>query len=249
MENVSSKVLLTATPLQNSSAWTLTGLVSMIDDRVFGDLDSFRAQFGAKATEQTLSHLASDSALFANVPYAAKYRLMFPILSALPSCKNLRHPIKNENFLIWFLNICPSKFAKQCQKGQRQLISLVLWKLLASSSRVIAGALDTMTKRLQGVLAESTTQDLVRNSGRRLWKLRWNCRRMGGRKRIEHSDCWWIPAIADEIGELKHFKTTCWKHPRRRKSRALLTALSTAFAKLKELGAKQKAIILPESNA
>ena len=36
--------------------------------------------------------------------------------------------------------------------GQRQLISLVLWKLLASSTHAIAGALETMAKRLQGVL-------------------------------------------------------------------------------------------------
>ena len=38
-------------------------------------------------------------------------------------------------------------------EGQRQLISLVLWKLLASSSRAIAGALATMAQRLQTLLA------------------------------------------------------------------------------------------------
>ena len=39
------KVFLTATPLQNSLL-ELYGLVSFIDERVFGDLDSFRLQFG-----------------------------------------------------------------------------------------------------------------------------------------------------------------------------------------------------------
>jgi len=39
------KVLLTATPLQNSLL-ELYGLVSIVDDRVFGDLDSFKTQFG-----------------------------------------------------------------------------------------------------------------------------------------------------------------------------------------------------------
>lgn len=33
-------------------------------------------------------------------------------------------------------------------EGQRQLISLVFWKLLASSTHAIAGALETMAKRL-----------------------------------------------------------------------------------------------------
>ena len=39
--------------------------------------------------------------------------------------------------------------------SQRQLISLVLWKLLASSTHAIAGALETMAKRLQAVLDET----------------------------------------------------------------------------------------------
>jgi len=45
LAGVFSKVLLTATPLQNSLL-ELYGLISIIDDRVFGDLDSFRSQFG-----------------------------------------------------------------------------------------------------------------------------------------------------------------------------------------------------------
>lgn len=44
------KVLLTATPLQNSLL-ELYGLVSVIDDYTFGDLKSFKAQFGTLRTE------------------------------------------------------------------------------------------------------------------------------------------------------------------------------------------------------
>src|SRR5690606_41112556 len=43
---------------------------------------------------------------------------------------------------------------KVMPEGQLELISLVLWKLLASSSHAIAGALETMAKRLQGVRSE-----------------------------------------------------------------------------------------------
>lgn len=42
----SPKVLLTATPLQNSLL-ELYGLVSFVDEKVLGDLDSFRSQFGS----------------------------------------------------------------------------------------------------------------------------------------------------------------------------------------------------------
>jgi len=56
LAHVHSKVLLTATPLQNSLL-ELYGLVSMIDDRVFGDIDSFRSQFTGQPREQAFAAL------------------------------------------------------------------------------------------------------------------------------------------------------------------------------------------------
>ena len=50
------KVLLTATPLQNSLL-ELYGLVSLVDERVFGDLPSFRDQFGALGNPDTVAKL------------------------------------------------------------------------------------------------------------------------------------------------------------------------------------------------
>ena len=51
-----NKLLLTATPLQNSLL-ELYGLVSFIDEHAFGDLKSFREQFGAGAQERTFQML------------------------------------------------------------------------------------------------------------------------------------------------------------------------------------------------
>ena len=56
LAHVGAKILLTATPLQNSLL-ELYGLVSIIDDRVFGSLDSFRIQYGGKAEKSALEHL------------------------------------------------------------------------------------------------------------------------------------------------------------------------------------------------
>jgi adenine-specific DNA-methyltransferase len=50
------KLLLTATPLQNSLL-ELFGLVSIIDDQVFGDLKSFREQFSDLTQEQVFTTL------------------------------------------------------------------------------------------------------------------------------------------------------------------------------------------------
>jgi len=47
--------------------------------------------------------------------------------------------------------------------GQRQLISLVLWKLLASSSRAITGALATMAERLQNLLNSGNSEALAQS--------------------------------------------------------------------------------------
>lgn len=55
------KVLLTATPLQNSLL-ELYGLVSIVDDRVFGDLSSFRDQFGALGNADTFAKLRNRMA-------------------------------------------------------------------------------------------------------------------------------------------------------------------------------------------
>jgi SNF2 family DNA or RNA helicase len=56
LAHVHSKVLLTATPLQNSLL-ELYGLVSMIDDRVFGDIDSFRIPVHRPGRDQAFAAL------------------------------------------------------------------------------------------------------------------------------------------------------------------------------------------------
>ena len=120
LENVSSKVLLTATPLQNSLL-ELYGLVSMIDDRVFGDLDSFRAQFGAKATEQTLSHLRQRLSPVCRRTLRRQVQAYVPYTHRLAILQNLLHPTKNENFLIWLPNTFVVQICKQCQKDNDSL--------------------------------------------------------------------------------------------------------------------------------
>ena len=56
LARVHSKVLLTATPLQNSLL-ELYGLTSMIDDRIFGDIDSLRSQFTTAGKDQNFAGL------------------------------------------------------------------------------------------------------------------------------------------------------------------------------------------------
>lgn len=246
LENVSSKVLLTATPLQNSLL-ELYGLVSMIDDRVFGDLDSFRAQFGAKATEQTLSHLRQRLSPVCQRTLRRQVQAYVPYTQRLAILQKFTPSDQEREFSHLVAEYLRRPNLQAMPEGQRQLISLVLWKLLASSSRAIAGALDTMTKRLQGVLEESTTQDLVETLDEDYESLDETAEEWEEESGSNILTADEYQAIADEIKELKHFKQLAENIREDAKSRALLIALSTAFAKLKELGAEQKAIIFTES--
>ncbi|KYK95485.1 DEAD/DEAH box helicase, partial [Aggregatibacter actinomycetemcomitans serotype e str. ANH9776] len=246
LANVSSKVLLTATPLQNSLL-ELYGLVSMIDERVFGDLDSFRTQFGAKATEQTLFHLRQRISAVCQRTLRRQVQAYVPYTKRLAIVQKFTPSDQEREFSSLVAEYLRRPNLQALPEGQRQLISLVLWKLLASSSRAIAGALDTMTKRLQGVLDESTPQNLVETLDEDYESLDETAEEWEEENEPNLLTADEYQAIADEIDELKHFKTLAENIREDAKSRALLTALSTAFDKLKELGAAQKAIIFTES--
>ena len=219
----------------------------MIDDRVFGDLDSFRAQFGAKATEQTLSHLRQRLSPVCQRTLRRQVQAYVPYTQRLAILQKFTPSDQEREFSHLVAEYLRRPNLQAMPEGQRQLISLVLWKLLASSSRAIAGALDTMTKRLQGVLEESTTQDLVETLDEDYESLDETAEEWEEESGSNILTADEYQAIADEIKELKHFKQLAENIREDAKSRALLIALSTAFAKLKELGAEQKAIIFTES--
>ena len=148
MAHVQSKVLLTATPLQNSLL-ELYGLVSIIDGRVFGDLDGFRAQFTGRANfdalRKRLAPVCKRTLRQQMQPYVS-YTARRAIVQEFTPTDEERELSRLVADYLRRPNL------KALPEGQRQLISLVLWKLLASSSRAIAGALATMAERLQTLL-------------------------------------------------------------------------------------------------
>lgn len=248
LAHVHSKVLLTATPLQNTLL-ELYGLVSMIDDRVFGDLDSFRNQFSAPAKGRGFNDLRARLAPLCKrtlrkdvqqyVSYTAR-RAMVQEFTPSEEETQLRDLVRD---------YLQRPNLKALPEGQRQLISLVLWKQLASSSRAIAGALETMAKRLQGELdSTEAAPELFDALAEDVDQL------------DETADEWGVQepaadyatpnerdAIRQEIEELRRFKDLATRIRDDDKGKKLLTALDKAFAKLDELGAARKAIIFTES--
>ena len=160
MAHVHSKVLLTATPLQNSLV-ELYGLVSIIDDRVFGDLDSFRAQFTSSGRDQAFGALRERLATVCKRTLRKQVQPYVSYTARKAIVQEFTPSNEEQELSRLVADYLRRPNLQALPQSQRQLISLVLWKLLASSTHAIAGALETMAKRLQGVLDASPVVDLT----------------------------------------------------------------------------------------
>ena len=243
------KVLLTATPLQNSLL-ELFGLVSFIDEKVFGDLESFRSQFGQLKDASSFVTLKNRIApickrtLRRQVEAHVKYTRRIPMLQEFVPGDD---EAKLYNYVSEFLQR-PSLYA--LPNSQRQLITLVLRKLLASSTFAIAGALETLIKRLSQTLDEkAATPDLADELDQDYEAFdeladELNFVADGSTKVPAAAE---IAAIRAEVGELESFRNLAISITENAKGTALLQALNVAFKKLDELGAAKKAIVFTES--
>ncbi len=154
------KVLLTATPLQNSLL-ELYGLVSVVDDFAFGDLKSFRAQF------TRLSDQSDFDQLKARLQPICKRTLRRQVLEYIKYTS--RHAIVQEFFpseeeqrlynLVTSYLQRPTLYALPA--SQRQLMTLILRKLLASSTYAISDTLEGLTTKLVAAANAATPVDTI----------------------------------------------------------------------------------------
>ena len=145
------KVLLTATPLQNS-LMELYGLVSFIDEYTFGDQKSFRERYARLTTSDTFMELKKRLApicqctLRRQVLEYVKYTNRVPITQEFT-------PTKDEQVLYDMVSEYLRRDNLQAlPPSQRTLMTLVMRKLLASSTYAIAGALDSLSRKLRSKL-------------------------------------------------------------------------------------------------
>ena len=248
LAHVHCKALLTATPLQNSLL-ELYGLVSMIDDRVFGDIDSFRSQFIAQPKQQAFAALRARLLPVCKRTLRRQVQQYVPYTARKAIVEEFTPSNEERELSSLVADYLRRPNLKALPEGQRQLISLVLWKLLASSTHAIAGALETMAKRLQGELDDSSSvADLTEALDDDYESLdetadEWNAHDASTTdSSVNERD-----AITQEIAELQHFKTLATNIRDNAKGKALLTALGRAFTELDRLGAPKKAIIFTES--
>lgn len=241
------KILLTATPFQNS-LMELYGLTTIIDENIFGDDKSFRAQYCSTSNQyeflrerlsayckRTLRTQVSEY-----VNYTKRKAITFPF-----------YPSKEElelfNLVARFLQ---SESVYAIPPKQRHLISLVLYKLLASSSNAVNSAFETILKRLEKIrddylnakgidINELIDDDTLEDSySDDIDELEDN---------TPASDEVDIKCLHSEIEQIKSFIELSKTIKTDKKSDQLLLALKSGFEELSKMGANQKALIFTES--
>lgn len=243
------KILLTATPLQNSLL-ELFGLVSFIDEHAFGDLKSFRQQFANLSQDGTFDALKARLAPLCHrtlrrqvtqyVPYTARHALVeefTPEETEDQLYQKVSDYLAREN-----LHALPP--------AQRTLMTLVLRKLLASSTYAIASALQTMARRLRRDLTEQEAQSILDEFDEDYEALDETAEEWSDEDETitaATADEVNREALAAEIEELEAFAKLALSISNNAKGQALLRALKVAFQKVAELDAPQKAIIFTES--
>ena len=254
------KLLLTATPLQNNIK-ELYGLISIIDDNYFGNLNSYANLYGK--TELRNDDVFADlrerikpiihRTLRSDVQEYVKYTERKPFVQEY-------YPSEDEIALQEFVQEYLKR--EDCfgmPVSQRTLISLVLHKLLSSSTFAVAGTLQTIISRLQNIVDEHKNDEddnLLANIAEDVPELE------------EYEDEWFeeeddedtddedvkvysqedIENIKLEIRELETIYSLAMGIASNTKGECLLKALEIAFKDKREHNQPEKALIFTESN-
>ena len=241
------KLLLTATPLQNSLL-ELFGLISFVDEHVFGDLKSFREQFANLNQEQVFDTLKARLKPLCHRTLRRQVTSYIPFTKRLPMLEEFT-PEEGEDRLYNLVSDYLRRDNLQAlPASQRSLMTLVLRKLLASSTFAIAGALESISNRLKTKLqkkepTESIEEELDQDY-EALDETAEEWENEAPDEPLSQTD---RAAIEAEVADLDQFATLATSITHNSKGKSLLKALAVAFAKARDLGAAEKAIIFTES--
>lgn len=242
------KILLTATPLQNSIL-ELYGLVSIIDDFVFGDLKSFKTQFSRLLDEEDYNELRE------RLQPICKRTLRRQVLEYIKYTKRIAilqefFPTKDEQNLYDLVSeylTRPKLYA--LPNSQRQLMTLILRKLLASSTYAIHDTFCSLISRLEAKLKhqdDNNLEDLYFDfdGSDEEWIDDEEVENDEEQEILSPTD---INGIKKEITDLYVFRNLAAKIKKNSKAEQLFTALDKGFEQLDSLGANKKALIFTES--
>ena len=241
------KILLTATPLQNSLL-ELYGLISIIDDHAFGDVESFREQFMSAARGNSFDMLKTRLEPMCKRTLRRQVKGYVSFTNRMAMVEEFTPGEAEQTLYDLVTEYLQRPNLQALPSGQRSLMTLVLRKLLASSTFAIAGALTTMSNRLKKTLKEAGSARPIEEELAEDYE-----------SLEETSDEWpdepalgaltkgERAALEAEIQELDSFAELAASIEQNAKGAALLKALGIAMQKTVALGAQRKAIVFTES--
>lgn len=265
------KILLTATPLQNN-LMELYGLVGLIDDHIFGDEKSFRELFIANESDSSFAELRK------RLQNVCKRTLRKQVLKYIKYTKRHAYTQKFESTKAEDLlynevsEYLRRETLQALPNSRRKLMTMILRKLLASSSYAIAGTLESLITRLEDMLkADSAlcgdiniendfeTADEYQNFDALTEPSdseRDDDADGEGESEDEDFEGCESPApltaqerkaIESEIADLKIYLSHALAIRENSKGKALLIALKEGFKMAKSFGAAEKAVVFTES--
>jgi superfamily II DNA or RNA helicase len=243
----SRKLLLTATPLQNSLL-ELYGLVGILDSELFGSQQAFQAQFLAvDDVEQR------DAALRERLQHVCKRTLRRQVLEYVPFTSRFTHtadfvPSSAEEQLYEAVSAyLQREVLVALPNTRRKLITLVMRKLLASSSAAIGATLAKFVDRLSNQLEPPAVEESLAEDFESLSETDEEWTDEDGTP-MPH------PAVPDmgsegkrELADLQRFVQLAHSVDRDSKATKLVEVLPRAFELAQEKGAARKAVIFTES--
>jgi ERCC4-related helicase len=248
------KILLTATPLQNSLQ-ELYGLVSIVDDHLFGDIKSFKAQYSRMEQNGDESSFKELKERIKTVTHRTLRRQVLEYIQFTPRKAFVFefYPSDAEHQLY---NLVSAYLQREklyaLPPSQRKLMTLVLRKLLASSSFAISGTFRRLQEKLHQILQRHQLAEpldmFLEQEYEDFDELRdeWD-----GEETPEAEREWFDAAALLEIEEeaqlLGTFAELAESIQANSKGEKLLAALDAGFTEGGKKGAPKKAIIFTES--
>lgn len=246
------KILLTATPLQNSLL-ELYGLASILDENTFGDVDSFRTQYmtagadldGLRLRLYSFCKRTLRQQVLEYVKYTQRRLLTRPFL---PTEKEQRLYDSVSNFL-------KRDDTYALPSRQRHLTVMIARKLLASSSIAVAGTLEAMKQRLIRLrdnipVTDSLAEELIANEDIEddfLDDILSNEEESNKVENEANDNKIDLDKLSKEIQELDKYIEWANSIGIDTKCHSLLKALEIGFQELSRMGASPKAVIFTES--
>ncbi len=245
------KVLLTATPLQNSLL-ELYGLASLIDERIFGSLDTFKLSYvnGTPNLEDLKARLKPfvQRTLRRQVLEYIRYTKREAITQPFKLSVEEQHLYDEvSDFLL-------QQDTYAIPWAQRKLVVLIVRKLLASSAYAIVGTLKTIKDRLEK-MRETRKEEKLNLRGAFVADQDIDLEYAEIAEEEEPSQpppfrkqAVDLAKLGYEIEQIDGFIALARSIKVETKAKALVTALNSGFKRMQELGAARKALVFTESS-